>query len=189
MVDEFFFEIMCSITPILLQIHRQVAGHNHAPSVWHEASLIHLSHQGVYKGHSCLPISPSLEGVLVSLPVVVSSVVNAIGAKALVAIPHKPVAVEVAPKQLVDEDSGGLVGAMLFDVVSGIVEDLPGGEGAVCEPRRKLAGVLGADEIVSGESVVTDGALLEDVFSQTLETFGLATDERVTSTFVRLLSN
>ena len=78
---------------------------------------------------------------------------------------------------------------MLFDVVSGIVEDLSGGEGTVCEPRRKFAGVLGADEIVSGKSVVADGALLEDVFSQTFETFGFATDERVASTFVRLLSS
>jgi len=103
-----------------------------------------------------LPISPSLQGGLVSLPIVVSSVINAIGAEALVAIPHKPVAVEVAPKQLVNEDGGGLVGAMLFYVVSGIVEDLSGGEGTVCEPRRKFAGVLGADEIVSGKSVVTD---------------------------------
>jgi len=103
-----------------------------------------------------LPISPSLQGGLVSLPIVVSSVINAIGAEALVAITNKPVAVEVAPKQLVNEDGGGLVGAMLFYVVSGIVEDLSGGEGTVCEPRRKFAGVLGADEIVSGKSVVTD---------------------------------
>lgn len=78
---------------------------------------------------------------------------------------------------------------MLFDVVSGLVEDLSGGEGTVCEPGRKFAGVLGADEIVSGKSVVANRALLEDVFVQTFESFGFSTDEGVTSTFVRFLSN
>ena len=78
---------------------------------------------------------------------------------------------------------------MLVDVVSGIVDDISYGEGTVCEPRRKFNGELGSDKIVSDMSIVADGAILEDVLSELFELFGFASDERVASTFVRLLSS
>jgi len=100
MINQFLFKVMGSISPVLFQVHRQVARDELPSSVGHEACDVHFSHGGVDDGHASLAVFPSLNELFIGLPAVESSIINTVRAEALVAISHKPEFVEIAPEKL-----------------------------------------------------------------------------------------
>jgi len=128
MIDQFLLKVMSSISPVLFQVHRQVARDELPRSVGHEACDVHFSHGGVDDGHASLAVFPSLDELLVGLPVVKSSIINTVSAEALVAVPHEPEFIEITPEELRDEVGGVRAVAIFGDVVLCIVVHFPDGE-------------------------------------------------------------
>ena len=120
--------------PVLLQVHREVASDDHTPTIGHKSSLIHVSHQGIDKWHSSLSITPSVYDIQVSLPIVVVSIVDAITREHLVAILHTPVALEVSPEELINEDCSRLVSCLLFLELFDLPVDLARRDASIGEP-------------------------------------------------------
>lgn len=58
MVNKLLFEVVGSVKPMLLQVHRKVAGDYHAPSVGHESCGIHVPHQSINQWHPRATLSP-----------------------------------------------------------------------------------------------------------------------------------
>ena len=131
MVDEHLLKVVGAEPPILLQVHGQVACYDHSSSIRHETSFVHLSHESVDYWHSCHAPSPSIYDGHISLPVVVSAIVDAIAVKDFLAILHTPISLVIAPKELIDKDFQGLVLTMLFDILSDIPVYLTYGEAAI----------------------------------------------------------
>ena len=138
MINQLLLKVMSSESPVLSQVHRQVARHELPGSVGHEASDVHFSHSGVDNRHACLAIFPSLDELHVGLPAVGTSIINTVGIEALVAVSHKPEFVEIAPEKLRDEVSAVRAMAVFGDVRLSLVVHLSDGERAVGEPRRKF---------------------------------------------------
>ena len=100
MVDEYMLKVVCAEPPILLQVHRQVAGYDLSSTIRHPTSLIHFSHESVYYGHACHPSLPSLDDCHVSLPIVMRPIVDAIALKDGITLVHGPKLVIVTPEKL-----------------------------------------------------------------------------------------
>ena len=131
MVKKHLLEVGGSVPPVLSDVHGEVAGHHHASSVGHEASVVELSHQGIDDGHTCGAIPPSLHDLHVCLPVIVLPVVDAVWTEDLVSIVETPVPLEVSPEELIDVDCGRLVLCLLLLKLLGLPVHLPDGEAAI----------------------------------------------------------
>ena len=138
MINQFLLKVMSSKSPVLFEVHRQVARHELPRSVGHEACDVHFSHSGVNNRHAGLAVLPSLDELHVGLPAVESSIINTVSAEALVAVPHKPEFVEIAPEKLRDEVCAVRALAVFGDVLLCVMVHLPDGERAVSQPRRKF---------------------------------------------------
>lgn len=138
MVNQFLLKVVSAISPVLLEVHRQVACDELPGSIRHEACDVHFPHGSVDDGHASLAIFPSLDELLVGLPVVRASIINAISAEALVAMSYKPEFVEIAPEELRDEVRGVLAVPVFGDVRLRLMVYFPDGERTVRKPRRKF---------------------------------------------------
>ena len=143
-VDECLLEVVGALEPILLEVLSQVAGDDHAAAVRHEPGRVHVTHQCVDEWHASPAFSPPLHDLRIRFPVVVGTIVDAVRAEALVALPHKPVFVVVAPEELVDEDACSIIGTLLLLVLLRSEVYLPAAERAVRKPRRQFRGILRA---------------------------------------------
>ena len=114
MIYKFFFKVVCSISPVLPQVHCKVAGHNHATTIGHKTSLIKFTHQSINKWHTCNTVTPSFNNSHVSLPLVILSVVNSVCAKHFVAVMHAPVAIKISPKQFINKNFCAFIGSVAF---------------------------------------------------------------------------
>lgn len=135
MIDEHLLKVVGAEPPILLQILCQVACYDHSSPIRHETSFVHFSHKSVYNRHSRHASSPPINDGHISLPIVVSAIVDAIAVKDFLAILHTPVPLVIAPKELINKDFQGLVLTMLFDILTDIPVDLTNGEAAIGQPR------------------------------------------------------
>ena len=124
MIDEHLLKVVGAEPPILLQILCQVACYDHTSTIRHESSFVHFSHKSVYNRHSRHAPSPPINDGHISLPIVVSAIVDAIAVKDFLAILHTPVPLVIAPKELINKDFKGLVLTMLFDIRTDIPVDL-----------------------------------------------------------------
>jgi hypothetical protein len=57
-INEHFFEVMCSKTPVLLEVQDEVRGNNLATTIAHESSSVQFPHKGIHDRHICLTIFP-----------------------------------------------------------------------------------------------------------------------------------
>jgi hypothetical protein len=110
MINELLFEVVRTLPPVLLEVHCQVACHDHPSPVRHEPCFIHLSHQSINQRHPRLALSPPADSLTISLPLVVLPVINAILREDLIGVLHAPIPVKVSPEQFIDEDLGSFTG-------------------------------------------------------------------------------
>ena len=97
-----------------------------------------------------------------------------------------PESIEIPPKELIYVNRGRLVPRLLSLKLFDLPVDLAAGYAPICEPWRELGRVVPADKVVSCRCVLADGALVEDVLLQALESGFLAAVELETHALVLL---
>lgn len=125
MIKKSLLKPMCTLSPVLLEIHSEIASDYHSSSVWHEASRVHVSHQCINKGHSCLTLSPPFDNIIHILPVVVRPVIYSILREVLVSVSHEPESIEVSPEEFINIHLGRFICAMLLFKLPCLVIDIP----------------------------------------------------------------
>lgn len=142
MVDQFLLEVVGTFSPILLQIHGQVACYHHPSSIRHEPCIVHLPHESIHKRHASITIPPSLNLLWICLPRIVSSVVDAILTEDFVAMVETPIPLEVSPEKFIHIHSCWLISLLLLLELLSLPVDFSDGEWAICKPWRKLWRVI-----------------------------------------------
>ena len=141
-VYQSFFEVMSSISPVLLQVLREIASHDHAASVRHKACSVHIPHKRVYKGHSSFAFFPSLVDFRILLPIIISAFVDPILTEHLIAIVHTPISIVVSPEQLINVRFSLNIRLVFLFILSHCVVYFTNWQGSTRYPRTKLAGIF-----------------------------------------------
>ena len=104
MIDQSLLKPVSSISPILFQIHREVACNYSSSLLRHITSLVHLSDEGIYEWHTSQSSLPALYSLIIGLPIVVFAIIDSVSSEHFVLIPHAPVSVEISHQKIIDED-------------------------------------------------------------------------------------
>ena len=145
MVNKLLFKPVSAVSPVLLQVLGQEARHNHAATIRHKASSVHVPHESVDDWVTSGALLPSRDNIMVSFPRVVLSVVNSVFTENFVSVVHAPASLEVTPEQLVKINGGRLIAFVFGLEISSSEINLPTRNATILEPGRKLARVVGAD--------------------------------------------
>ena len=155
-IYQLFLKVVGAITPVLLQIHSQVARYHHTTSVWHEPCRIQIPHERIYERHASATFSPSLNCLHVCLPIVVLSVIDPIGTEYLHSISHAPEPIVVSPEEFIYEYLCWIIPSMLFFKGLCFMIGIPGRESTCGKPWRKLWRIVGTYQLVASHCIMSD---------------------------------
>ena len=144
-VDQILFKVVCSISPVLLQVESQVRSDDLTTTIAHEACRIELSHEGIDDWHACASSFPPMNQFCVFSPVreaIIADWTNALELKHLCLMSLTVEAEEVTPAQFKVEMRCRFVCNNLPFILLELFVDLAYRKTAVCKPWRELGGVI-----------------------------------------------
>lgn len=178
MVDQGLFEVVCAVSPVLLQIEAQVTCGHLPGSIADVAGPLQVTHDRVDDRHPCHAGLPPLDEVFVIPPFAIHTAGVPVLEEDIVAELVRPVVPEVAPKQLGNEVRRVLVGLVLRLPRLDLEVDLPRRQAPVGHPGRELRRKVGPEEAIPLLLVVAHALVFPQVLLEASEARVLSSEER-----------